>query len=72
MYMPRFRKLQQVYRYFKEQDPNTVISENLLEKLIAEGKLTQIKLHNAWLINLDEVYKIFCLKEQHNEEDING
>ena len=72
MYIPRLRKLDQVYKIFKEKDKNTALSKHMLEKLIFSEKITKIKYGNAWLINLDELFAFFNTKEKKNEKNDNG
>lgn len=59
MYIPRFRRIEQVLKEIKETDPNTELSWKMIKQLIENGAITQKKLGNAWLINIDELYSIF-------------
>lgn len=71
MYIPRLRKIPHAVREIKEQDKNSAITEYLLQELIRQGELSQMKYGNAWLVNLDELAYYFKSKENHNEEDDN-
>lgn len=59
MYIPRFRRIEQVLKEVKESDPNTELNWRLIKQLIDSGIVTKKKLGNAWLINVDELYSIF-------------
>ena len=56
MYVPRFRRISDVLKEITEADPQTVISRNLIVEWLNAGKITAMKLGNAWLINIDELY----------------
>ena len=64
MNIPRLRKIPQAIQEIKQQDPNTAITEYLLYELMRRGHLSQIKLGNAWLVNLEELYDFFKTKEE--------
>ena len=54
----------------KKVDPDTELNWRLLKQLIKEGKLSQMKIGNAWLVNTDELYSLFW-KENKNENSNN-
>ena len=64
MYMPRFRRINDAIAEIKKYDPNTILKWRTIKSLITAKKLTALKLSNAWLINIDELYSIFTTKEQ--------
>lgn len=64
MYIPRLRKINDVIKQVKENDPNIEINWKLIQRLIKTGKLTARKFGDAWLINLDEFYSFFWTKEK--------
>lgn len=70
MYIPRFRKIDQIIDEIKKVDPDTELNWRLLKQLIKEGKLSQMKIGNAWLVNTDELYSLFW-KENKNENNNN-
>lgn len=72
MYIPRLRKKENVIKEVKAKDENSALTYNLLFKLTQMGKITQIKYGNAMLINLDELYDFFKIKENENEKNDNG
>lgn len=63
MYIPRLRKQERVMDEIKKIDKNSAITKYLIERLCQEGKITRIKYGNAWLINLDELFDYFRIKE---------
>lgn len=63
MYIPRLRKINDVVKQIKKEDPKAEISWFLIQQLIKNGKLTARKFGDAWLINLDELYSFFWSKE---------
>ena len=70
MYIPRFRKIDHILDEIKKVDPDTELNWRLLKQLIKEGKLSQMKIGNAWLVNTDELYSLFW-KENKNENNNN-
>lgn len=68
MYIPRLRKIPQAVREIKALDKNTAITEYLVRQLIKKKQITAIKYASVWVINLDEIYAFFYLKEKTNEE----
>lgn len=70
MYIPSFRKIDQIIDEIKKVDPDTELNWRLLKQLIKEGKLSQMKIGNAWLVNTDELYSLFW-KENKNENNNN-
>ena len=68
MYIPRLRKKGNIINEIKKIDPNTAITEYLIDRLVKEGKITEIQYGNACLINLDELYDYFHKKDNKNEK----
>lgn len=64
MYLPRFRRINEVLKEIKEYDPNTALNWRIIKSLIKSGKLSMLKLGPAWLINADELYSLFTNKEE--------
>ena len=62
MMIPRFRRIEQVLKEIKEFDPNTELNWRIIKGFINDGLLTGIKIGNAWLINIDELYEEFSYK----------
>ena len=58
MYIPRLRKKDNIMKIVKEIDPNTALSECLIDQLVKDNKITSIRYGNACLINLDELQGI--------------
>lgn len=56
MYVPRLRRITDVVKEMKANDPNTEITYHLIQSLVSSGKITSMKYGNAWLINIDELY----------------
>ena len=65
MYIPRLRKINQAVKEIKSLDNKTELTEYLLIQLIKNKNLTSLKYGNAWLINLDELYKFFKTKDNN-------
>ena len=59
MYIPRFRRINDVLKEMKGTDPNTAMTLCLLMELIRSEKITSMKYGNSWLINIDELYAFF-------------
>ena len=67
MYIPRFRKIEQVVKEIKEVDTDTELNWRMIKSLIKLGAISQMKIGNAWLVNIDELYSIFWeIKNEHN------
>lgn len=64
MYIPRLRKRESIMKEIKEIDPNTALTEYLIERLSKTGEITEIKYGNACLINLDELFDYFHKKDK--------
>lgn len=69
----RMRTVGQTVKYFKDNDPETVVGEYLLRKMIKTGELPVVMAGNKALINLDNLIEYFnskCMpKEQHDEQE---
>ena len=63
MYIPRLRKIGQAVKEIKKLDPDTELNEYLLFQLIYRKDIKTIKYGNAWLINLDEIFRFFKTKD---------
>lgn len=59
MYIPRIRRITDAIATIQQQDPDTALTWHVIQHLIQSGKLTARKFGNAWLINLDELYRLF-------------
>lgn len=62
MIISRLRRISDVITEMKQNDPNTAITDYVIRCFINEGKLTQIKYGNSWLINIDELYALLKTK----------
>lgn len=69
--MCRMRSIRDTAKYFRENDPDTEITEFTLRKMISEGTIPAIKTGNKYLINLDAVLERFGA-DQVNSAVING
>lgn len=69
--MCRMRSIRDTAKYFRENDPDTEITEFTLRKMISEGTIPAIKTGNKYLINLDAVLERFG-SDQVNSAVING
>lgn len=56
MYIPRLRRISDVLKEMKENDPNTAMTFCLIMEIIKSGAITTMKYGNSWLINIDELY----------------
>lgn len=59
LYIPKFRRIEDVLKEIKEIDPDTELNWRFIKQLISNGDISQMKIGNAWLINLDELCSIF-------------
>ena len=59
LYIPKFRRIEDVLKEIKETDPDTELNWRFIKQLISNGAISQMKIGNAWLINLDELCSIF-------------
>ena len=57
-YYPRLRRISDVVKEMREEDPATAITYLAIKDLIKAGKITAAKYGNAWLVNLDELYNV--------------
>lgn len=67
----RMRTVGQTVKYFKENDPDTVVGEYLLRKMIKTGELPVVMAGNKALINLDNLIEYFnskCVPKEQDEE----
>lgn len=64
MYIPRLRKISQVIELMRKNDKNTVVTYNLIDKLIKTKQIGAVRFGLDWIINLDEVYAYFTKKEK--------
>jgi hypothetical protein len=65
------RSIKDTAKYFRENDPNTEITEFTLRKMISEGTIPAIKTGNKYLLNLDVILGLFG-SDQVNSDMING
>ena len=56
MYIPRLRRINDVLKEVKKEDPGTELHWKVIQHLAKSGAITTLKYGNAWLINLDELY----------------
>ncbi len=63
MYIPRLRKISQVIEIMRKNDKNTVVTYNLIDKLIKTKQIGAVRFGLDWIVNLDEVYAFFTKKE---------
>ncbi len=68
MYVPRFRRIETIVKEIEKVDPNTALNWRMIKQLISQGEITKMKIGNAWLVNIDELYSIFY-KEKKNENN---
>ena len=58
-YIPRYRTINDALKIIKNFDPKTELNWMLIQRLIKKKILTQIKLGDAWLLNIDELFRLF-------------
>ncbi len=68
MYIPRIRRVSDVIKNFREEDKDTMITQALIKNWIKQGKVTCRKYGNAYVANLDELYKSFKVQEVNDEQ----
>lgn len=68
MYVPRFRRIETIVKEIKKVDPDTTLNWRMIKQLISQDEITKMKIGNAWLVNIDELYSIFY-KEKKNENN---
>ena len=64
MYIPKLRKQQQVIKEIKRIDPDSALTEYLIETLVKKGFITKIHYGNANLINIDEIADFFTREKK--------
>ena len=64
MYIPRLRKIPQVIEIMRKNDKNSVVTYNLIDRLIKTNQISAVRFGNDRIVNLDEVYAYFTKKEQ--------
>ena len=63
MFIPRLRRIEQAIKKIKEFDKDTELNWRIIQQLVKTGVITSVKIGNAWLINIDELYSLFWNKE---------
>lgn len=63
MFIPRLRRIEQAIKEIKEFDKDTELNWRIIQQLVKTGVITSVKIGNAWLINIDELYSLFWNKE---------
>ncbi len=63
MFIPRLRRIEQAIKEIKEFDKDTELNWRIIQQLLKTGVITSVKIGNAWLINIDELYSLFWNKE---------
>jgi excisionase family DNA binding protein len=66
--VPRMRTIRQVYEYLHEIDPECVVGEDYLRRLVKQGKIRSYKAGVRNLINLDSVIEYFQNPEVEEEK----
>lgn len=57
--LARMRTVQQIVAYFKNNDPDTVINENAIRRMIKNGDIPVFYAGRKALINLDQIIGYF-------------
>lgn len=57
--MTRIRSIRDTAKFFKEQDPNTELTEATIRKMIAEGSIPAMKTGTKYLVNIDLLLTMF-------------
>ncbi len=69
----RMRTISATAKYFKEQDPDTVVGEYLLRKMIKTGELPVVMAGRKALLNIDNLIAYFngtsIPKEQQEDRE---
>ena len=63
MFIPRLRRIEHAIKEIKEFDKDTELNWRIIQQLVKTGVITSVKIGNAWLINIDELYSLFWNKE---------
>ena len=63
MFIPRLRRIEQAIKEIKEFDKDTELNWRIIQQLVKTGVITSVKIGDAWLINIDELYSLFWNKE---------
>lgn len=64
----RMRTVGQTVKYFKDNDPDTVVGDYMLRKMIKTGELPVVMAGNKALINLDNLIEYFNGTSIPNEQ----
>lgn len=57
--MERVRTLKEAIKFFREQDPETAISEHALRRAINTGEIPHARSGNRFLVSLDVIERYF-------------
>lgn len=63
-YMPRFRTINDALKMIKDFDPKTELNWDIIQRLIKKETLNKLKLGDAWLLNIDELFKLFTKEKK--------
>ena len=66
MYIPRLRYINDAVKEMKENDPACPVTYYLIRTLIEKGVISKIKYGSAWLVNMDELFKVMGGKIDEN------
>lgn len=72
MALPRMRTVLQCYKYFKQQDPETSISEYYLRRLIKSGEIPIFNTGTKVLINLDKLIEYLNSELEEDQQELEG
>lgn len=62
----RMRSINEVVNYFKDNDPDTQMTESTIRRMINEGSIPTIKTGNKYLINLDALLDMLKFSSKDN------
>ena len=63
MFIPRYRTVKGAVAEIKKKDPNSIIKECHIKRMIKLGVITPLKTKQTWFVNLDELLQLFWEKK---------
>lgn len=66
--VPRMRTIEQCAAYFKEQDPETIMTRYRIRTLIKEGTIPHVMYGQKYVVNLDKLIEYLSGPAQEPEK----
>lgn len=66
--VPRMRTIEQCAAYFKEQDPETIMTRYRIRTLIKEGTIPHVMCGQKYVVNLDKLIEYLSGPAQEPEK----